>query len=197
MIYKTILHVKVLHEYFLSGQKDETIFSIPVQQDRMNYLMNKMALDQPSASNLLEFEFPESLKKMYRDQHIRLLPTYSGFKLAIEVNASQLPDGTTVYTPKIPLQEDFSISVLARKKRLWMRSPIHALLKPIPAIYYFSNENMPAAKAFRSAAILLQHSTQVKYTSRVNWLPLAPMISAHFIQTAADHNGEPLAEPVS
>jgi hypothetical protein len=148
MIYKTILHVKVLHEYFLSGQKGETIFAIPAQQDRMNYLMEKMALDQPSVSNMLEFEFPETLKKMYRDQHIRLLPAYSGFKLAIEVNASQLPDNTTVYTPKIPLDADFSISVLARRK-----SSVDALTntrigKTTTAIYYFSNENMPAAKSF-------------------------------------------------
>lgn len=148
MIYKTIFDVKLLHEYYLSGQRGETIFVLPSQADRMNYLMDKMALDQPSASNLLDFEFPESLKKSYQDQHIRVLPTYSGFKVAIEVDASQLPDGTTVYAPKIPLDGDFTITVLARKKAPLDTFTNTRISKTTPAIYYFSNENIPAAKTF-------------------------------------------------
>lgn len=149
MIYKTLLHVKLLHEYFLSGQKGETIFAIPAQADRMNYLMNNMALDQPSASNLLDFIIPDAFKKDYQDQHIRILPTYSGFKVAIEVNATVLPDNTTVYTPKIPLDADFSITVLAQKKSSGIDSVTNTRIgKTTPAIYYFTNEDLPAAKIF-------------------------------------------------
>ncbi|MBO9632707.1 MAG: hypothetical protein J7578_06280 [Chitinophagaceae bacterium] len=148
MIYKTIFDVKLLHEYYLSGQRSETIFALPSQADRMNYLMDKMTQDQPSASDLLDFEFPEALKKRYQDQHIRVLPTYSGCKVVIEVNASQLQDGTTVYAPKTPLDGDFTISVQARKKAQPDSFTNTRIGKTTPAIYYFSNENIPAVKTF-------------------------------------------------
>lgn len=148
MIYKTLFHVKLLHEYFLSGQRGETIFGLPSQADRMNFLMDRMAQDQPSVSNLLEFEFPQFLNRLYQDQRIRVLPTYSGFKVAVEVDASQLPDGTTVYTPKIPLNRVFAITILARKKMPLEAFTNTRIGKSTPAIYYFSNENIAGARTF-------------------------------------------------
>jgi len=149
MIYKTLFHVKLLHEYFLSEQKGETIFAIPAQSDRMDFLMNKMALDQPSVSNFLRFEFPEEQTALYRDQHIRVLPTYSGYKVAVEVNASRLPDNTVVYTPKIPLKDDLNISILARLVNPGFNAFTNTRIgRSTPAIYYFSNENVSAAKTF-------------------------------------------------
>lgn len=149
MIYKTLFHVKLLHEYFLSEQKGETIFAIPAQADRMDFLMNKMALDQPSVSNFLQFEFPEEQAPLYKDQHIRVLPTYSGCKVAVEVNAARLPDNSIVYTPKVPLQDDINISILARLTNPAFNTFTNTRIgRSTPAIYYFSNENISAAKTF-------------------------------------------------
>ena len=96
VIYKTLFDIKILHQFYFSEQKGETIFDQPVQADRISFIQRKLAAGLPSIDEELVFETPESLRRLYHDQRIRVIPTYSGCKVATEVIAQKLPDDTVV-----------------------------------------------------------------------------------------------------
>ena len=148
-IYKILFEVKVLHEYYLTNPKGDNIFDLDNQADRLNFLLDRLDKDALTVGNDIRFELPAALEQLFKDHHLRLLSSYSGCKVGIEVTASQLPDGTTVYTPKIPLPADFPISIL-----ISVRNPVfHTITNtrissPLPAAYYFSNESVMGALNF-------------------------------------------------
>ena len=149
LIYKTLFEVKIHHEYYLSELKGGSIFQFADQQDRLDFLREKFRQGLPAVNQELAFEVPSSLKTFYNNYHLRLLTTYSGFKIAMEVNAERLDDGTTVYLPKYPLPQDFSIAVALTMKSTDINSYTNGLLeRPIRNGYYFTNEATGAPKVF-------------------------------------------------
>lgn len=149
LIYKTLFEVKINHEFYLSELKGETIFQLADQQDRIDFLRNKFRQGLPAVNEELAFEVPSSLKALYSNYHLRLLNTYSGFKIAMEVNATRLNDGTTVYQPKATLPPDFAISIALTKKSADIDSYTNALLRRrIAGHYYFTNEALQGPRTF-------------------------------------------------
>src|ERR1043165_4516206 len=97
LIYKTLFEVKLMHEFFLTDQTGKTVFSLLDQEERKRVLLDEYARDNDSINQDLSFEIPRELKQQYEHLNLRLLPTYSGFKLAVRVKQVLLPDNALVY----------------------------------------------------------------------------------------------------
>jgi hypothetical protein len=146
-IYKILCEVKWLHEYYLTRDKGETIFEKPAQPDRLDYLFDRFVKDLPSIHEDLEFmEHP--LNKTFSNYHIRIIPSYAGFKLAVKCKKEKLADGTVVYAPLIPLPDKLGLRVLIREKNDINRFSGEISPKPLNASWYFTNNNIPFAKTF-------------------------------------------------
>ena len=82
IVYKILCEVKLMHEYYLTGSNGETIFDEALQQDRILFLQEQFINDIRSVNQDIEFVVPEMLQEMYKNYHLRIVPSYSGFKLA-------------------------------------------------------------------------------------------------------------------
>lgn len=147
IIYKTLCEVKWLHEYYLTREKGETIFEKVTQSDRLDFLFDRFMKDLPSIHEDLEFlEHPQNTT--FSNYHVRLIPSYAGFKLAVECKKEKLLDGTVVYSPAIPLPDQLCLRVLFREKNDIQRFSGEVSPKPLNAFWYFSNNDIPFAKTF-------------------------------------------------
>jgi len=55
-----------MHEYYLTEKDGNTIFSKPLQQDRLDYLRNEFELGRESINQDLSFEIPSYLDPRLR-----------------------------------------------------------------------------------------------------------------------------------
>ncbi|MDQ6890409.1 MAG: hypothetical protein M3Z56_09065 [Bacteroidota bacterium] len=148
-IYKTLFEVKLIHEYFFTDINGDTIFAQANQSDRMNLLLEEFSGDRQSINDDLLFEFPENLLSTYKNYYLKLLSTYSGFKVAIRVNQKFLSDNTLVYDALHTLPGNFDINILISKKNNLIESYTNSILaRPIQSTYFFTNETAGSAKTF-------------------------------------------------
>jgi hypothetical protein len=141
--YKTLFEVKLLHEFYLTSTSGNTIFSLNSQQDRLQFLTEEFNSERASLGDNLAFTFPEELEQTYKNYHLKLLSTYSGFKVAIRVNQKTLPDGSLVFEPFVPLPDKFGINVLFFKKDNAIDAFTNKRISTaIPATYFFSNNTV-------------------------------------------------------
>lgn len=146
-IYKTLVEILLLHEFYLTESEGNTIFDKAQQADKINYLVNNYDDSDSQITDDLLFEPTGISKKNLKNQHARIISTYSGFKIVFEVNEKKLNDGTIVYQPKINLPVDWNINIqLVKNDRLLDGFTNSRLQRSIPAIYYFSNEDVAGQK---------------------------------------------------
>ncbi len=149
LIYKTLFEVRMTHEFYLSELKGGSIFQYPNQEDRIIFLQDRFMRGMPSISQDLAFELAPEQHEVFDNYHLRLLDTYSGFKVVVEVNATALPDGTVLYTPKIPLPAGFTINIGIVRKNPSVDSYTNGLFhRAINASYYFSNESITGQRSW-------------------------------------------------
>jgi hypothetical protein len=148
LVYKILFEVKLMHEFYVTSQNGDVVFALNSQGDRMNFLLEQFKEDRRVINNDIEFAFPKHLQKNYDNYNLKIIPSYSGFKVAIRVNKSILPDGTLVYKPFVPLPEDFNIYIEIIKKSSFIDSVTHSVNNSVPSIYIFSNQNVAGAKTF-------------------------------------------------
>lgn len=149
LIYKTLFEVKLMHEFFLTDKTGEPVFALPDQKDRMNMLMNEFTNDRKSINEDLLFKFPDNLLSGYNNYQLKLLSTYSGFKVVTRVYKKTLPDNSLVYEAVNPLPDNFDIYILLSKKNNSIEGYTNSILtRPAPFMYFFTNENVLSPKAF-------------------------------------------------
>jgi hypothetical protein len=149
VIYKILFEVKLLHEFYLTQPDGQTVFDLVAQTDRINFLFNRFKRGGRDINSELRFELPDNVRKTFADYHLKLLPSYAGCKVAVEVQKQTLPDGTVVYQSKIPLPDALNISFLIiRKDSAWDAYTNAKLQRVTNAVYYFSNENVSGAKPY-------------------------------------------------
>ena len=149
LIYKTLFEVKLMHEYYLTTKTGEVVFNLPNQSDRLQFLLNQYADDRISINEEIEFKFLPEEEKKYAGQYLKLLTTYSGFKLAIRVNQKILSDGTLVYIPFVPLPDNFDLFIQMKKKSGNIDSLTQSsLYNPVPSTFVFSNQPLSTTKIF-------------------------------------------------
>jgi hypothetical protein len=148
-IYKILFEVKLLHEYYFTNATGESIFDLNVQADRINFLREKYISNRQSINSDIAYSIPTAFENLYRNHRVKLLTSYSGFKIAIEVKAIKMPDGTTTYLPKFPLPDYVNIAVLLlRKNNLSDSFTNKNFNSPLNGKYYFTNENLSGIKSF-------------------------------------------------
>ena len=142
VIYKTLFEIKLLHEYFLTGQDGKSIFHSADLDSRLEYLSKQFALNKEPVNAHVSFEFPESLKLLYDSSFLKLVPSYSGCKVAIKVQRITKQDGSIGFRPQVAMGEDMDIFILIRKKTGLVDSyTSRSFHNPVPSIYFFSNDN--------------------------------------------------------
>ena len=147
IIYKPLVEILLLHEFYLTESEGNTIFDKTLQADKINYLINNYNESDIHITDGLSFNPTNLSKSLLRNQHLHISPTYSGFRVSIDVTEQKLPDGSIVYQPKINLPEDLNINILLTKKDNYLdRFSNSRLQRNIPALYYFSNEDVLGAK---------------------------------------------------
>ena len=105
---------------------------------------------------------PKKLKSVYEGFFLKLLPTYSGCRVAIRVNAHTLPDQSVVYEPMYPLPPDLDVFILIIPKNTNIEAVSNKKMRvAYNPTYFFSNaaisvqSNLP----FLSAPVLLTDTT--------------------------------------
>ncbi len=140
VIYKTLFEVKLLHEYYLTQTDGITVFESATQDDRTAFLGRFYEKGAVSINADLDFDFPESLRSLYESYFLKVLPSYSGFRVLIRVNKKILTDQTLVYQPLASLPDNLAIHVLLKKKSSFIDVFTSARVNhPLPASYFFSN----------------------------------------------------------
>ena len=191
-VYKILFEVKLMHEYYLTNTNGENIFDFALQADRINFLKEKYFANRENINSDIDYKLPASFKKLYQNHRLKLIPSYAGFKIAIEVKAIKMPDGSTTYLPKFPLPDDANISILlVRKNNLTDSFTNNNFNNSLNEKYYFSNGNLTGLKSFPyltndislfDAAINYEQDALVKFAANdyrsfyrddsnaVNWL---------------------------
>lgn len=138
--YKTLFEVKLLHQYFLTGQDGVVVFEKPDQASRLSYLAEEFALNKEAINEYIDFRFPEALQDLYQGYSLKLVPTYSGCKVAVRVDKVTQPDQSVVYRP-LTSTGDFDIFILIINKSGGPgRFTAGNLGNALPATNFFSNE---------------------------------------------------------
>lgn len=143
--YKILCEVKLLHEYYLTNKDGSTIFDLPAQADRLAYLQDRYHFSYPSASTHLDFLPAEPLKELFDNYKIRIIPSYSGFKVFISVKEQMLPGNIKGYRPAHAVADDLPIIIQLRNKSSFIDDFSNSgIRKPVPATYYFTNRDLGA-----------------------------------------------------
>jgi hypothetical protein len=149
LIYKTLFEVKLMHEYYLTNADGKSVFQLANQSDRISFLLNQFSTDRPSVNEDVGFNFPKEMESKFGNYYLKLLSTYSGFKVAIRVNQQLLADGTLVYQPFVTLPDDLNIYIhIDKKSGAFDRYTHSGIYSPVSSNYIFSNEDISGAKTF-------------------------------------------------
>src|SRR5579871_5107207 len=115
MIYKTLFEVKFLHEFFLVNESGNSVFDVANATDRETFLTSMFTSDHENIGRDISFDFPDEFKQTYRGYYLKLFTTYTGFKVAIQVNKVVMPDNSIQYQPFVSLPDDLNIFIIATK----------------------------------------------------------------------------------
>jgi hypothetical protein len=148
IIYKIVCEVRWMHEYYLTTDKGATIFDLPTQADREIFLFQQFIKDTPTINKNLEFVIPDAQQLLYNNLNLKIIPSYSGCKLAIKCNKKIIADGSTVYQPVAPLSAGTVIPIMIREKSSIAGFSNFSVAAPFRAGWYFSNRDFPGAKTF-------------------------------------------------
>ena len=148
IIYKILCEVKWMHEYYVTSDKGDTIFDLATQSDRINFLFEQFSKDHPSINRNFEFVAPETQQSVFDNLKLKIIPSYSGFKVAVKCNKKKLNDGTIVYEPLIPFPDNLVIPIMIHQKSSIAGFSNIKMNNPLKAAWYFTNQDIPAAKTF-------------------------------------------------
>lgn len=147
--YKPLLEVKLTHEYFTTDVNGHTLFGETDQQKRLQFLLNEYTTDVDSIEKELLISFSDTFKTLHDSSLLKLIPAYSGFKIMVKVNQSQLADKSIVYTPSIDLPDDLCACIsIAKRSNLIDQLTNTRISTPFPTNYFFSNENISGDKVW-------------------------------------------------
>lgn len=148
-IYKTLVEVKLMHEFFLTDKDGKNIFELNNQNQRLDFLAKRFDLETPAINRDLSFQFPEAFKQLYERLHLKIIPSFSGFKIVTQVIRHLLTNGTIVFKPMIAIPSDLSIMVTMNKKNSdFDRYTDSRYFRNTPSNYFFSTEGISTPKTF-------------------------------------------------
>lgn len=153
VIYKILFEVQLLHEYYLQNTKGISFFEQTTDQQRADFLMEKLRQDQYRLLRDWDIQPLPATAVLMKNYHLRLLPTATGFKGAMEVK-KVMQGSTTAYTPFVPMPPDaaFRFAIVPRNADALAFTSTR-MRRTLPAQYYFSNDNTANTKVFPSLSV--------------------------------------------
>lgn len=149
ILYRPLAEILLLHEFYVTDSKLASVFDVADPSARMAWLVDNYDPAQPAITHDLLVTPDARTGKLLRNQHMRLVPTPWGFIVAIRVTRGVRPDTTTGYLPFIPIPANLSLVFLLQKNNLNLDGFTNSRLsRPLPALYYFSNQDCPDPKTF-------------------------------------------------
>lgn len=146
IIYKILFEVQLMHEYYLTNYDGKNIFENNAV-NRQEFLKNKLRDSQKAITDDVYFSVPALAQKVFDDYHLKLLTTYSGFKVAIEVKKVALAAGRIGYEPLVSLPDRLNIPILINRRNHFIDGFTNrAMSRTINTAFYFSNNNLPKPK---------------------------------------------------
>ena len=140
-LYKSLFEIKLYHEFYQTEKSGNNIFELANQTDRLDFLFKKFQSFADHINDDIDFYAPDSKENIFKDNRLKLLPTYSGCKVLAEVRAKKLPSGMTTYEPITPLTDDLVIPILIHKKSSKLNEISSAKMNSFMNAYYlFSND---------------------------------------------------------
>ncbi len=115
-LYKPLFEVKLLHEFYLTDRTGNNVFDLSAQADRLDFLFQKYESFAEEINNDLSYEVSESYQDMLKNYGLKLLPSYSGLKVLIEVKLKKLASGVSTFEPIHKLGDDLHIPVLIKRR---------------------------------------------------------------------------------
>src|SRR5664279_774760 len=151
ILYKPLVEVLLLHEFYLTDSEQNSIFDIANQADRITYLSSHFDESERTIRDDLMVVPDNATQSVLKNQHMRFVPTPSGFVIAVRVQTQTLGDGTIVYQPKIPISNDLNLNILLVKTNSYLDSFTNSRINlDLPFLYYFSNEDVLNSKTIPS-----------------------------------------------
>lgn len=147
-IYKILFEVRLLHEFYCTNYDGAVVFDLPAP-GRTAFLQDRFARNERNIGADLDWKIPGEATGLYNNHRLRLLKTYSGFKVAIAVKPVALPGSLTGFIPVAPLPEAFSLPVLMMRKGKDIDLVTGSrMVSQLSAAYYFTNENLQGGRTF-------------------------------------------------
>src|SRR5690606_24631095 len=115
-LYKPLFEVKLLHEFYLTDRTGNHVYDLSAQADRLDFLFQKYESFAEEINNDLSYEVSESYQDMLKNYGLKLLPSYSGLKVLIEVKLKKLASGVSTFEPIHKLGDDLHIPVLIKRR---------------------------------------------------------------------------------
>ena len=140
-IYKRLVDVHILHEYYLMNSDESSIFDIADEEGRKQFLETRILNGQYDLRKDFVIEASKETEDLLRAYKIRKVPMNTGFMLGMEVEKSPQLDGSLEYIPKIPFDEPVRLRFGIKMKNNLLKnfSNLPYNNPEIPAIYFFSN----------------------------------------------------------
>jgi hypothetical protein len=149
LLYKTLFEVRLIHEYYITDVDGRTMFDEPDQLKRLSFLRDAFANERESVNKDIDFQFPEISNEVNNTYNLKLIPTYSGFKVLTRVNQKVQTDNSLLYEPYVSFPDDLSICIkLSRKNSQFDQYTNSKINRPVPSVYFFSSENLTGVKTF-------------------------------------------------
>jgi hypothetical protein len=144
ILYKPLAEILLLHEFYVTDSKLASVFGVADQSARLAWLKDNYDPIEPSITTDLSVTPDERTAATLRNQHMRLVPTNWGFIVVVRVT------GTAAgYQPKIPIPATLSLVFLLQKNNMNLDGFTDSrLARPLPALYYASNQDSPDPKTF-------------------------------------------------
>lgn len=147
-IYKILFEVRLLHEFYLTKSDGTSIFGAAGAPARDAFLQDFYDRTQRSINSDIDYRIPISAAGLYKDHRLKLVPTYSGFKIAAEV-LKTTDSGKIAFKPLSPLPTGLNIPILLVRTNNDFDSYTNRRFNPpFDGIYYISNGNSAGPKVF-------------------------------------------------
>ncbi|HYF32549.1 MAG TPA: hypothetical protein VD993_15600 [Chitinophagaceae bacterium] len=193
--FKTLCEVKLLHEFYLTDKDGSNIFDLASQTDRLSFLRRRFTFNYPSVNNHLAYEPAGPLKEVFKNFRLRIVPSYSGFRLCASVEEQELPGNIKAYRPQMPLADNMPIIIQLRKKDTVFESISNSIVKrPIPARYYFTNRNLGTTQLspVLSRSLPLRNDAQTYEQGELNFDTSDNKVKAFFFEKNGTKNWVPV-----
>jgi hypothetical protein len=141
-LYTVLFEVQLLHEFYLTDADQTSVFDTANISNAGAYVSTRQAQGRPSIGKLAKFVLPAPTQAVFRNQQLRLINTYTGFKVAVKVTGS---------TPAIPMATTCNLLFLIQSPGGDLAAISNGRMhREIQSLYYFCNSTLTGAKTFPS-----------------------------------------------